>query len=120
MSTRSILNVLLVVSLGLVMLAGCGGKADENKPISEVEAEAKKMDADALRKMADTYNDALLAKQKDLDALKARLADIPISEMLGEKAKAIKDDLEEITKSVNALTERMDIYVKEFKAKGAT
>lgn len=119
MSTRRILTVLLVASLGMAMLAGCGGKADENKPISEVEAEAKKMDADALRKMADTYKEAVLAKQKDADALAAKLKDIPIAEMLGEEAKAIKGDLEEITKSVSALTERMDIYAKELKAKAA-
>ena len=117
MSTRSILNVLLVVSLGLAMLAGCGGKADENKPISEVEAEAKKLDADALRKMAETYKEAILAKQKDVDALAAKLKDIPITDMLGEKAKSIKDDMAEVTKSVSALTKRMEIYVKELKAK---
>lgn len=34
---------------------GCGKKADENKPLGEVKAEAEKMDTDGLRTMAMVY-----------------------------------------------------------------
>ncbi len=99
------------------IIFGCGKKADENKPLSEVKAEAAEMDMNDLREMALKYKEAILAKLAEAGELKNELKEIPLKEMLGEKAKALKQELEPIMKSVNALKERFKIYYAELKKK---
>ncbi|GAF80380.1 unnamed protein product, partial [marine sediment metagenome] len=60
--------LLLLCTLGLT---GCGKKADESKPISEVKAEAEKMDVEQLRSMAIKYKDAIVAKTTDMEKIAA-------------------------------------------------
>jgi len=100
-----------------MLLAGCGGSgADESKPIDQVAAEAAEMGQAELKKMADKYEAAIADKVSEIDALKAKLKEIPITEMMGEKAGALKGDLGEITQSLSALKDRLAIYIKELKA----
>jgi uncharacterized coiled-coil DUF342 family protein len=107
--------LLAVVALAI---GGCGGKkADANKPISEAKAEAEKMDVGQLRNMAMTYKEAIVAKKVDLDKVAAKLKEIPVTELLGEKAKQFKADIENLNKSVNALRERFEVYYQKLKEK---
>lgn len=106
---------LVVVGLGL--FSGCSKKADENKPISEVKAEADQMDVSALRAQAMAYKDAILAKQKDLEKIQEQIKQIPVTELLGEKAKTLKAEVGTITESLRALKERFDVYVGKLKEK---
>jgi len=46
---------------------GCGKKADESKPLSEVKAEAGSMSVEKLRSMAITYKDAITAKKGEIE-----------------------------------------------------
>jgi polyhydroxyalkanoate synthesis regulator phasin len=111
--------VLCLLLAGVLVVGGCGKKADENKPISEVQADAEKMNADELKAMVDQYTDAIAAKQGDVEKLAADLKEIPVTEMLtSEKAKSLKADMGEIEKSVSALSERMKIYADELTKKG--
>ncbi len=107
----------LVAVLCVLPLAGCGEKADENKPIADVKAEAEQLEAGDLRDMAMAYKDAILAKQKDVEGLKDKIKEIPLTEALGEEAKKLKDDVAELGKSLSALTERYKIYYEKLKAK---
>ncbi len=102
----------------IVGVVGCGKKADENKPIEEVKSEAATMSVDDLKDMAAAYKDKITAKKADLEKLTAKLKEIPITEMLGEDAKQIKADMENITKSVKNLTDRFQIYYNKFKEQG--
>jgi len=106
---------LVVVGLGL--FSGCSKKADVNKPISEVKAEADQMDVSALRAQAMAYKDAILAKQKDLEKIQEQIKQIPVTELLGEKAKTLKAEVGTITESLRALKERFDVYVGKLKEK---
>lgn len=45
-----------------MLLLGCRKKADENKPISEVKAEAGQMTVDELKAMALKYKKAIVTK----------------------------------------------------------
>ena len=100
-----------------VYLQGCGTKADENKPLSQIKAEAAKMDAGNLRAMAMAYKEAIQAKLSEADALKKEIKEIPVTEILGGNAKALKQDLAPITQSIAALTERFKVYYGELKEK---
>lgn len=107
-----------LIALCLFVILGCGKKADENKPISEVKAEAEKMDTDGLRAMAMAYKEAIAAKSGDLEKLTAKLKDIPVTEMLGAEAKSLKADVENLEKSVSALKERFEVYYQKLKDAG--
>jgi hypothetical protein len=91
-------------------VVGCGKKADENKPIVEVKAEAKVMDADELREMAIAYKEAILAKKEDVERIKDKIKEIPITEIISEETAKLKDDVEELLRSVGRLKERFEIY----------
>ena len=113
-------NAALWFLLGLCSLAvlGCGQKADENKPMSEVKAEAEKMDTSGLRTMAMNYKEAITAKKGEVDKIIAKLKEIPLTEMLGEEAKGLKADIDNLNKSASALKERFDVYYEKLKEKG--
>ena len=116
-NTRNILFICLLV-LCVAVMFGCGKKADESKPISEVKAEAEKMDVEQLRSMALKYKDAIMDKQEEVTKITAELKKIPVADMLGNEAKSLKADIDELTKSVSALKERFQVYYDKIKEKG--
>ncbi len=105
-------GLLICSSMGLV---GCGNGVDENKPMNEVQAESKEMDADALRDTAMAYKDAIQDKMQDVDKITAKLKEIPVTEMLGEEAKSLKGEIDQLTKSVDALKQRLNVYLQRLK-----
>ena len=107
-----------LLAVSLIVAVGCGTKANENKPLSEVKAEAEKMNTDELRATAMEYNKAIKAKKGDVEKIADKLKDIPPAELLGEKAKNLKADMEKINQSVSALQERFQIYYDQLKEKG--
>ena len=107
----------LLVLCSLAVL-GCGQKADEAKPVSEVKAEAEQMDTGELRAMAMRYKEAITAKKGELDKITAKLKEIPLAEKLGEEAKGLSADIENLNKSVSAFKERFDVYYQELQKKG--
>jgi hypothetical protein len=117
---KDIRNAILYCLLALCPFAilGCGKKADEDKPLSEVKTEAEKMDTDGLREMALAYKEAVEAKKSEIEKLTVKLKDIPVTEMLGAEAKALKADIENLNKSISALKERYEVYYQKLKAEG--
>ena len=107
----------LLVLCSLAVL-GCGQKADEAKPVSEVKAEAEQMDTGELRAMAMRYKEAITAKNGELEKITAKLKEIPMAEMLGEEAKGLKAEIDNLNKSLSALKERFDIYYQKLKEEG--
>lgn len=102
----------------LLGLAGCSKKADENKPVSEVKAEAEKMNVEQLKTKAMEYKDAIVAKKAEVEKVAAKLKEIPIAEQMGTEAKALQEDIANLNKSVTALTERFQIYYNKLKEMG--
>jgi uncharacterized protein involved in exopolysaccharide biosynthesis len=98
-------------------LLGCGKKADENKPISEVKTEAEKMSAKDLRAMAETYRDTIVAKKGEVENLAKKIANIPLAEKLGAEAEALNADMDSLNKSLSALRARFQIYYDKLKEK---
>lgn len=112
-----VLSMLAAVSVAV--LSGCGGSGpDETRPIDQIKAEVEQLDLARLEKEAAKYMEAITAKQADLEKMAAKLKDIPMTELMGDDAKAIKDDLAGIKDSVSALKARLDVYVQKIKEMG--
>jgi len=107
--------LLVLISLALCR---CGKKADENKPIGEVKAEAEKMSVEKLRSIATTYKKAITAKKDDVEELAFRLKNIPLTKMMSDEAKDLKADIDALNKSISSLHQRFDIYYEKLKEKG--
>lgn len=118
MKTRMRTVLWCLLGVCSLVIIGCGKKADESKPISEVKAEAEKMNAADLRTTAISYKEAIEAKGKEVEKLAAKLKEIPVAEILGKEAKALKTEVDNINKSVSALKERLQIYLDKLKEKG--
>ena len=106
----------------VAMLTGCGGSGssatiDENKPVSQIAADANKMGKAELQTMVTKYEAAIAENSKELAALQAKVKEIPITEMMGDKAKALKNDVSKITASASKLKDQMAAYAKELAAK---
>jgi hypothetical protein len=120
MKTVKLVTILCLLAVWALAIGGCGGgkKADASKPISEVKAEAEKMDAGQLRNMAMTYKEAIEARKADMDKVAAKLREIPITKMKGDKAEQLRKEIETLTTSISALTERFEVYYNKLKEKG--
>ena len=112
------LCVLLVTSL--FVFSGCGKKkADPNKPVDQVKAEAAKMDAKELQQMVNSYTEALAGKKTEVEKIVIELKKVPLTEMAGEKAKSFTANIDSVNKSIAALNERMKIYSDALAEKSA-
>ena len=99
-------------------MCGCGKKAEENKPIDEVKAEAEQMSVEKLRSMAMTYKDAIMANKGEVEKLASILKDIPLTKATSDEAKELKADIDGLNKSISALRERFGVYYEKLKEKG--
>ena len=102
----------------LLVLVGCGKKADESKPLSEVKAEAEKMDVAKLRSMAMEYKNAIMAKRVEIDKVINKFKDLPTAQKIGDEAKEFKAEIEGLNNSMSALQQRFQIYYQKVKEKG--
>ena len=88
---------------------------DESKPLAEVQAEAKNMSVDELRDMAEAYKEAIADLMPDMETLAAKFKEISPTQLMGEDAKAIRSDMQQLSEAVKSLTERFNLYVAELK-----
>jgi hypothetical protein len=114
-SVRTLISFGTVI-LFAMMLSGCGSSVDENKPVSEVTAHAQTLDVSGLRDMAMQYKDAIMANKGEVEKLADKLKAMPATEMLGEEAKAIKNEMDDLTNSLTALQQRFQIYFDQLKS----
>jgi len=107
-----------VLPLAMVLVAGCGSKADSSKPIEEVKAEAEKMSVGDLESTAKAYVKEIKSQTEELGKVKDKLKDLSPKDLLSEKAKTIKDEISGVSKEISELTKRYNIYVDKLKAQG--
>ena len=99
-------------------VVGTDLKIDENKPISEVKAEAEKMDAGQLRAAALKYKEATEAKNAEVDKLAKELMQSMVADKSGDKVKDLNARMSALNKSAEALAEQFQVYYDKLKAKG--
>jgi len=113
------MKFLKILTLALLLtLFGCGDSADTSTPVAELEEEAQTMSVEDLKAKAESYQEAVAKKLKELEPLKEKLAEIPVMEQMGDEATAIKDDLQAIQTDVSALKDRLKVYLDALKEQG--
>lgn len=93
-------------------------KTDENKPISQVKAEAEKMDAGQLRAAALKCKESLEAKSAEVDKLAKELMQSMVADKSGDKVKDLNARMSALNKSAEALGEQFQVYYDKLKEKG--
>jgi len=91
---------------------------DMEKTVSDLQAEAAKMDIETLKELALKYKDAIAEKQVEWKSLTDQLAAIPAAEKMGEEAKALQEELNAVADSSQQLMQRFNMYVNAIKDKG--
>lgn len=118
MNTLIRTGLCLVVACCLLGPAGCSKKADANKPMPAVQAEADKMNVEQLKAKAMEYKDSIVAKKAEIEKVAAKLRAIPVTDQLGAQAKGLQAEIGDLNKTITALTERFQIYYNKLKEKG--
>jgi outer membrane murein-binding lipoprotein Lpp len=106
----------LLVLMAVFMLAGCSSEIDENKPMETVRVEASKMKPEALKAKVAQYEALIAEKTAGIDGIKQQLKDLTISELMGEKAKTLKEEMSGLTASFEKLSDQMAVFAKELAA----
>jgi len=114
---KQMLKAIVPVVLVGLMISGCGAGLSENKPIAEVKSEAKAMSVEQLKATVAKYQEVIQSKNSEIKQLAAKLKTIPIAKMMGEEAGKIKTEIQNITTSVKALSERLNVYSQALRSK---
>lgn len=92
--------------------------AEINLPIADLKTKVETLAQPELLAYANTYKDVLLEKKDQLASLTSQLKGLPMSELLGAKGKAIKNQISQYTSQFTGLKERYDVYLDKLKSLG--
>lgn len=108
-----------ILMLGVVaLLAGCvtGQSGSNTAGLDQLAAEAATMGKADLQAMVTKYKGLISEKMNVVSALKGQLKEIPLTDMMGEKATALKKDLSETTSLIAELKDKLAVYSNALKA----
>jgi len=101
----------------LALLAGCiTGSGGESSGLNQLATEAASMGKADLQAMVTKYKGLISEKMDVAGAFKTKLKEIPLAEMMGEKATALKGELSETTTLVSQLKDKLSVYTDALKA----
>ncbi|OGW81906.1 MAG: hypothetical protein A3G33_05365 [Omnitrophica bacterium RIFCSPLOWO2_12_FULL_44_17] len=115
---KKFLNLALVFPLVFLVVFGCAKKVDTTKSIEQITADVQKMAKADLETMAQAYVTQIKAKQADFNKVRDQLKSIPPAELLGEKSKAVRNELSKLSREVSELAKRYNIYANKYKEVG--
>ena len=109
----------IIALVPLAFLIGCGGGgADTSTPVAELEQEAETMTVEDLKAKASSYKEAIASKMQELEPLKEKLKDIPLTQQMGDEAKALQEEISALSEDLGALQDRLPVYLDALKEKG--
>ncbi|MCM8774789.1 MAG: hypothetical protein NC930_00295 [Candidatus Omnitrophica bacterium] len=108
----------VMLLLVLFMAAGCGSQADANKPIDQIQQEVQNMNVSQLESKARAYAKEIAKQTAEMAKVQEKLKGLSPTELFGEKAKGIKDELGKIATETKALSDRYKIYADKYKDLG--
>lgn len=108
-----------LATLLLALAAACGDRTEEDleKSPEQVRAAAADMDAGELKDVIAAYQEAIAAKEKEVEAFRAKYKDLSPQDLLSDSSKEMQAEARAIAAQINKLTERLRIYEAQL-AKG--
>ena len=101
-----------------ILLVGCGeGEPDAGKTPEEVKQDAGQMDKSALEKKVEEYKGLIAEQQAKLEELSKQVEEIPVTEMMGEKANELKAQMTKVTDYISELEAKLQSYLDELAKK---
>ena len=91
---------------------------DLDQSVAEIKQKVSGYDPNQLLAYADQYKDVILEKKDQLAGLSEKLKGLSMSELIGEKGKALKTQLTQYTNQLGALKERYEVYLGKLKELG--
>lgn len=92
--------------------------AELSQPVADIKAKAANYNQSELLATANAYKDAILAKKDQLTGLTTQLKGLGMTDLLGEKGAAIKNQLTQYTSQLSGLKERYSVYLDMLKKFG--
>jgi len=86
--------------------------------IESLKAIVAQMDLAALQPVAEKYKTEILAKKELLQSKTDKMGAIPLAEKLSTEARALTNEVKQLTLDLNSLKARFDVYVNAIKDKG--
>ena len=108
-----------LVAASALILCGCGANVNENKTPEQIKTEAASMDAASLQKQIDALKAFISEKNAEAKVLAEKLSKIPLTEHMGNDAKALREEASKIAESVKKIQAQLGVYVEELKAKAS-
>jgi len=100
----------------LALLTGCiTGSGGGSPELDQLTTQAATMGKADLQAMVTKYKGLITDKMDVVSALKAKLKEIPLAEMMGEKATVLKQDLSETTALISQLKDKLSVYTSALK-----
>ncbi|MCF7818263.1 MAG: hypothetical protein K9M54_10315 [Kiritimatiellales bacterium] len=91
---------------------------DLNQSVEQIKEKVAGFDKTQLLAYADTYKDVIIEKKDQLAGLTDTLKGLSMTEMLGDKGKALKGQLSQYTDQLGGLKDRYGIYLDKLKTFG--
>lgn len=92
--------------------------AELDQPVADIKAKAAGYGQPELLATVNAYKDMILAKKDQLAGLSTQLKGLGMTDMLGEKGAAIKNQLTQYTSQLAGLKERYGVYLDMLKKFG--
>jgi hypothetical protein len=101
-----------------VLFSGCvtDSTDGDSSGLTQLAAEAATMSQTDLEAMVTKYTAMISDKTALVDNLKAQLKEIPVTEMMGEKATALKSELSDTMTLISGLKDKLAVYTDALKA----
>ncbi|MBC8206556.1 MAG: hypothetical protein ISR85_01980 [Kiritimatiellales bacterium] len=103
--------------VAVVLLSGCvtGSGGGDVAGLDQLATEAAAMGKADLEAMVSKYKGLIAEKVDVAGALKAQLKEIPIADMMGEKATALKTELSDTMALISQLKDKLAVYANALK-----
>ncbi len=96
-----------------VLLVGCGAAVEELDAGAEMAVTNETVEITELQKIVGEYEAAVVEKIAELEALKEKVREIPIGEMVDEQTKVFKGAVEEVADSLGKMMEDLAGHLDE-------